>query len=120
MNDTVSKPGRRWGYYYVISYEYKVDGVWYKSNKYGLFANPDDGKKQFGEANPVGSIVPCYVDPNDPTDAVIVRDTAHIPWFFWIIPGIFALLWLMAAAYVVIWVINKRSGSGLKRYLEKG
>ncbi len=59
-----------------ILYSYQVDGAEYKSSQYGFF-KPFLGLSSGSEAavaqHPVGSTAECYVNPADPTEAVLDR-----------------------------------------------
>lgn len=77
-----------------ITYRYEVDGRAYVSNRYGFTIGSSSGykgKAQVVAAHPPGSRATCFVNPADPTDAVMDRGwTAAMG--FGLIPVVFALV----------------------------
>lgn len=106
MHEMLQKRGRRTAYVYTLQYSYRIDAKLYESSNYGLLASPNEGVMDFGNAHPNGSIVPCFVNPADPTDVVVRRDFGHIPGIYWILPAFFGFLWLVGAVVAVIWLVN--------------
>jgi hypothetical protein len=70
-----------------IRYRYSVNGQAYRSNLY----NPTDfqtpwyyGKRGITNDCPVGAVAVCYVDPKDPTQAVLTRHVGVAAiWLLW-------------------------------------
>ncbi|OVE76166.1 hypothetical protein BVX97_01895 [bacterium E08(2017)] len=77
-----------------IKYNYKVQGVTYTSDK---VSRKSQGYSNYGKANrialkyPVGGKATCYVNPEQPREAILKKDG---PWvmFFVLIPLIFVLV----------------------------
>jgi len=77
-----------------IRYEYVVDGKRYESDRYKFLGGSSsgyDGKKQIVDSLPPGSEVICYVNPQDPSDAVIERGYTADMWFG-LIPLVFVVI----------------------------
>jgi hypothetical protein len=77
-----------------ILYAYSVNGKEYKSNRYRFMSGSSGGyrgKADLVNRHPPGTRMTCYVNPRDPTDAVLERGfTAH--FLFGLIPGVFILV----------------------------
>jgi hypothetical protein len=59
-----------------ILYSYHIDGREYKANRYGFMGGSSSGysgKQAIVSRYPPGTQTACYVDPNDPTNAVLER-----------------------------------------------
>jgi hypothetical protein len=86
-----------------ILYEYNVDGTKYKSNKYSCMSGSSSGhsgKRKIVNAHKPGSTTTCFVNPDDPFDAVINRGyTATL--FFGLIPLIFVVIGLTGIIYSI-------------------
>lgn len=77
-----------------VLYRYEVDGRGYHGERYHFFTGSTSGysgKAEIVERLPVGTVTTCYVDPNDPSSAVIQRRLSNEMWFG-LIPGIFVLV----------------------------
>lgn len=84
------------GYTYSIDieYRYEVDGRTYTSDRYHFMGGSSsgyEGKAEVVERHPPGAVVTCYVDPDDPTQAVLNRSFSWVYLF-----GLFPLLFLAA------------------------
>ncbi len=87
-----------------ILYSYEVEGRRYKSSRYSFFEGSDSGysdKKEFVDAHPAGSDTTCFVNPEDPLDAVVTRGDAGLGWFA-LVPGVFVLV----GAVGTIWALG--------------
>jgi hypothetical protein len=77
-----------------ILYEYEVSGVKYRSSRYDFMSGSSSGYKGKAEIvrrYPEGKTVTCYVNPGNPTEAVLNRDFGW--WIlFGLIPGVFILV----------------------------
>lgn len=76
-----------------ITYRYEVGGREYRSNRYSFIRFSSSGyraKADVVAAHPPGSRAMCFVNPSDPTDAVLWRGWAGAMWFG-LIPVAFAL-----------------------------
>ncbi len=63
-----------------ILYSYEVDGRTYKSNTFDFIGGSSSGyasKKKIVRRHPPGKVVSCYVNPNDPADAVLDREIGY-------------------------------------------
>lgn len=77
-----------------ILFSYIVDGKEYKSNTYSFFGGSTSGysgKKEVVDQYPVGQRFLCYVNPDDPADAVI-EPSFTATMLFGLIPLTFALI----------------------------
>lgn len=79
-----------------IEYNYEFQGREYESDRYSFFSGSTsgrDGKQDIVDRYPLGFKFSCYVDPNNPAQAVINRElTAQIFWG--LIPLIFVVVGL--------------------------
>lgn len=83
-------------YAVAITYSYTVDGIKYESDQYDFFGgytSGHEGKAEIVRQNPAGKSAICYVNPDDPTDAVFHREFASDMWF-----GLFGLPFLLVGA----------------------
>ena len=77
-----------------ILYSYKINDVEYRSDRYSFMGGSSSGyesKKRIVDSMPPGSEAACYVNPDDPTDAVLNRDWTVEMWFG-LIPLAFVLV----------------------------
>ncbi len=77
-----------------ILYRYDVDGRSYLSNRYGFIGGSSsgyDGKNDIAKSLPRGSTVTAWVDPSDPTRAVLERGFTALH-FLGLLPLLFVLL----------------------------
>jgi hypothetical protein len=77
-----------------IFYEYEADGELQRSNRYGFVGGSSSGrsgKQAIVRRYPRGSQQVCYVDPDDPLEAVL-KPELGASIFLAIIPAIFALI----------------------------
>lgn len=96
-----------------ILYRYEVDGRTYRSNRYHFVSGSSsgyDGKRAIVRAHPVGSTRTCYVDPADPTQAVLQRGWASDMWFG-LIPLVFVLVGGGGIVGTVIYARRPRDAS---------
>jgi heme/copper-type cytochrome/quinol oxidase subunit 2 len=67
-----------------ILYTYTVNGREYKSNRYHFLSGSSSGyqgKAEIVNRHPPGTRTVCYVNPNDPTNAVLERGFTNDLWF---------------------------------------
>jgi len=79
-----------------ILYAYEVDGREYKANRYDFLGGSSSGrrgKQRVVNQHPPGAKRICYVNPGDPTDAVLHRGLATGMWFG-LIPLVFVAVGL--------------------------
>ncbi len=77
-----------------VLFSYQIGGETYKSSRYSFFGGSDSDysdKKAFVDAHPAGTETTCFVNPDEPLDAVLVRDNYGMAWFA-LIPGVFVLV----------------------------
>jgi hypothetical protein len=77
-----------------ILYKYEIDGREYKANRYHFLGGSSSGyrgKARIVREHPPGSKMTCYVNPKDPTDAVLQRGFSGTMWF-----GLLPLLFVLA------------------------
>jgi hypothetical protein len=101
----VSK-GRR-GYVFDLTYRYSVGWRRYESKRYDLFYDLNTGKAEFGRQHPGGSQVTCYVNPENPQDAVLYRGVGQIPLAIWLFPAIVFLVWAGVLGYLILSLVEK-------------
>ncbi len=95
-----------------IVYRYKVGGREYRAERYGLMSGSSSGraaKTAIVERYPDGSRAVCYVDPKDPTEALLDRGLSAF-LLIGLIPGLFFLVGL-AGLIGVLRKALKSSGS---------
>jgi Protein of unknown function (DUF3592) len=81
-------------YSVAVRYRYQVDGVAYESDRYEFLGGSSSGyehKQDIVERYPPGSRPICWVDPADPTQAVLERGLTR-GYLFALIPGVFMLV----------------------------
>jgi len=84
-----------------LVYRYEVDGQTYDGDRIqaGTFGMASgDGLKKFGDRFPEGQQVPVYVDPDDPTNAVLVPGLSSVAKMLYAFSGLvgFGVLLLRA------------------------
>jgi hypothetical protein len=80
-----------------IIYSYTVGGEQYQSDRYDFIeasTSSYEGKAEVVYENPAGSSATCYVNPQNPAEAVFSRDFSSDMWF-----GLFGLPFLLAGAF---------------------
>ena len=90
-----------------ILFRYEVDGVSFHSNRYDFVSFSSSGaesKREIVDRYAEGSETVCFVDPDDPTRAVLVRDFR--PAY---LVGLFPLIFLVVGAAVARWGFNVRN-----------
>ena len=86
--------GRKATYSVAIRYTYTVNNQRYESSRYAFIGGSSSGhddKAAIVRQHPPGSELTCYVDPHDPSAAVIERGLQPIMWFA-LLPGLFAAI----------------------------
>jgi hypothetical protein len=89
-----------------ILYAYEVNGREYRSNRYQFMGGSSSGRK--GKAEIVrrhrpGTQTTCYVNPGNPTDAVLQRGLTPGMWF-----GLIPLAFMLVGAGGVIGMLRKK------------
>ncbi|HEX5736358.1 MAG TPA: DUF3592 domain-containing protein [Blastocatellia bacterium] len=80
-----------------IVYTYTVAGVQYSSDRYDFInvsTSAYDDKYEAVKRNPTGSAATCYVNPDNPAEAVFSRDFSSDMWF-----GLFGLPFFLAGVF---------------------
>ena len=97
-----------------VLYSYRIGGCEYKSSRYTFFTGSSGGSaaKEAAVARyPAGGGAVCYVNPADPTDAVLVRSLAGDAWF-----GLFPLIFVAVGAGGIAFTLvgYRRQAAGAK------
>ena len=68
--------------HFEVVYEYEVDGRSYQSDRaaFGLHGSTSDQPYEFAQRFPAEAETVCYVDPDDPFDAVLVQGSVAPTW----------------------------------------
>jgi hypothetical protein len=85
-------------------YRYQVDGRQHQSNRYQFLGGSSSGyesKAAAVEKIPAGATITCYVNPDDPFDAVIERGLTT-DYLFGLVPLLFALIGAGGMALVIV------------------
>jgi Protein of unknown function (DUF3592) len=88
-----------------ILYRYKMAGREYKANRYdfmGGSSSGSSGKQTIVNQHPPGSETVCYVNPADPTDAVLQRGFTNDMWF-----GLIPLLFMAVGIFGLVMTHRK-------------
>jgi hypothetical protein len=90
-----------------VSYSYLVNGTSYRSNRYSFLTEPSSAfgwRAAVVKNLPPGRTTTCYVDPHDPSQAVIDRDWNSEMWWGLESLGLFGFgVFLLGAA--VWWIV---------------
>ena len=96
-------------------YRYEIDGREHRSNRYRFMGGSSGGYEAKAEAAariPEGAEVTCWVDPEDPYEAVIERGFST-DYLFGLVPLLFALVGLGGMVVVVVGARSvKKSAAG--------
>jgi len=88
-----------------ILFAYEIDGRTYRSNRYGFLGGSSsgrEGKEAVVRAHPPGTRTVCYVNPNDPYDAVLNRSFRMA-----YLVGLFPLIFLFAGFFGILWALRR-------------
>ncbi len=75
-----------------INYSYQYDNLRYTGTRYNFDSGHSSGyesKRVIVERYPKGKQIKCYVDPDKPSRAVIVRELGDMLWLRILMPGLF-------------------------------
>lgn len=95
-------------------YRYEVNGREHRSNRYQFMGGSTggyDAKSEIVARIPAGSETTCYVDPNDPFEAVVERGFTS-DYLFGLVPLFFAVVGLGGMAIVVLGARAVRKEAG--------
>jgi hypothetical protein len=87
-----------------VLYRYEIDGREHRSNRYQFMGGSSggyDSKAEVVAGIPPGTETTCYVDPNDPFEAVMERGFTT-DYFFGLIPLVFAVVGFGGMVLVVM------------------
>ncbi|QQL45099.1 DUF3592 domain-containing protein [Sulfuriroseicoccus oceanibius] len=87
-----------------VRYTYEIDGTRYTGDQVRTRVRRLKEKEKltgFAESIPAGTQTVCYVDPTDPTNAILQRDTKAALYTIWF-PGLFLVGGLGIAASALI------------------
>jgi hypothetical protein len=88
-----------------ILYEYQVQGRTYRSNRYGFFSafsSGRSGKEAVVRQHPPGRQLVCWVNPADPTHAVLDRGISSWAWL-----GLIPLIFVAVGAGGIIYTLRR-------------
>jgi len=77
-----------------IEYRYRVDDREYQSDRYSILGGSSSGrsgKEEVVARYPQGSQAVCFVNPKDPTDALLSRE-ASLLWLIGLVPAVFFIV----------------------------
>jgi hypothetical protein len=86
-----------------VLFRYEIDGREYRSNRYQFMGGSSSGydrKARVVEALPAGASTVCYVDPDDPFEAVIERGFTR-DYLFRLVPLLFTLIGIGGLAFAI-------------------
>ncbi|HOP98860.1 MAG TPA: DUF3592 domain-containing protein, partial [Verrucomicrobiota bacterium] len=89
-----------------ILYRYEIDGREYKANRYDFMGGSSSGragKEEIVRRHPPGHRTFCYVNPSDPTDAVLKPGFTPTMWF-----GLFPLVFVAVGAGGTVYALRER------------
>ncbi len=102
--------GGRMGYTIAITYQYSVGDEEYIGDRYDFFRSKDqyssageDEKQKIVRNHPAGKTVTCFVNPDNPDEAVICREADTMVVIF----SFFPLLFIAAGAGIIIFSVKK-------------
>lgn len=90
-----------------VRYAYEVAGREYDSTRYDFldfWSSGYDGKARVVARHPPGARVPCWVDPQDPREAVLDRS---LGWRYSL--GLFPLVFVAVGLGGLVWAVRQRS-----------
>lgn len=93
-----------------ILYAYEVNGRAYRSSQYSFMTGSSSGysgKKEIVRRYPAGSQAVCYVNPDDPSEAVLNKSLGGMAWFA-ILPLIFMIVGGVGILYSLFGAKDKR------------
>lgn len=93
-----------------ILYSYSMGGIAYQSRRYEFldaYSSGYDGKAEIVARYPPGSRTVCYVDPDDPNEAVLTRGFS--PGYLF---GLLPLLFVAVGAGGLVWAVRQRAAPG--------
>ncbi|MEO8504872.1 MAG: DUF3592 domain-containing protein [Acidobacteriota bacterium] len=102
-----------------LVYSYEVDGHTYTGNRYQFMTGSSSGrsaKEAAVAALQPGTVTRCYVDPADPTSAVIDRGFAPMMWFG-LIPLLFVVIGVGGMVAVVVATRRGSRQQGVEQWL---
>ena len=104
-----------------ILYEYQVNGRAYRSNRYSFMGGSSsgyEGKRRIVRRYPPGHEVACYVDPDDPFEAVLMRGFTP-GMLFGLIPLVFVLVGATGLRYQLRERPRKAEAPALPEWMPK-
>lgn len=91
-------------YKVAVTFTYNYEGRDYTSDRYdftSFYSSGYDGKAEVVARYPAGSRTIAYVNPSDPSEAVLVRSFS-LRYFL----GLFGLLFFLPGLFLLVWTIN--------------
>lgn len=90
-----------------VLYSYVIDGMEYRSSRYSFMGGSSSGyesKAAVVRRYAPGTCTVCYVNPADPTDAVLVREFTGEMWL-----GLIPLAFVAVGAVGLVWALRQRT-----------
>lgn len=98
-----------------VHYRYRVAGEEFESNRYSFFGGSSSGyraKQAIADRYRAGSSATCFVNPGDPTDAVLERGFIGELWFG-VIPAVFCAAGLLGFLFIKPTATTRARATGL-------
>lgn len=102
-----------------ILFEYELNGQTLRTDRYSFMGGSSSGyrrKRRVVDRYPVGSEARCWVDPEDPTRAVLFRGFSPVLWFG-LIPAVFVLVGVGGMAGTLRRARRRRLGASQAAWL---
>lgn len=90
----------------VVTFTYTYEGRDYTSNRYDFtdyYSSGYEGKAEVVARYPAGGRTVAYVNPSDPSKAVLVRSFS-VRYLL----GLFGLLFFLPGLFLLVWIVNSR------------
>lgn len=100
-----------------VLYRYEVGGREYRSDRYHFFLGSTsgyEGKARVVEGLPAGTRTTCWVDPEDPTEAVLSRELT-LEYLFGLLPLVFVVVGAGGIVYTLVGVRKLRTREAASR-----
>jgi hypothetical protein len=102
-----------------ILFDYEFNGQTFRTDRYSFMGGSSSGyrgKRRIVDQYPVGSEARCWVDPENPTEAVLFRGFSPVMWFG-LIPMVFVLVGVGGMVGTLRRARQRRSCAGQAEWL---